>query len=251
MARGEARHPAVKRNRAAIDEIREVYRRSGGETPRLGLAELTAMYEAELAGVSSLDELRSAQLRLDLDSLVAPEIRARYLALPSTVMIRDREVEIDYDVEERDGARFGVARLKVPEKLARTLTEDELPVLDRDVRFIVQRGQRGSVRADTLERLQELLDQPWTDEEVQRHERAREEHAERKRDEHRGRRTRAAASEFRRSRGGGSRGGSRGRPGGDGDGWRGDGQRGDRPASGGSGRGGRSGRKGSGRKRSR
>ena len=30
LARGEARHSAVKRNRAAIEEIREVYRRSGG-----------------------------------------------------------------------------------------------------------------------------------------------------------------------------------------------------------------------------
>src|SRR5687767_4536584 len=79
LARSEARHPAVKRNRAAVDEIREVHRRSGGETPRLGLPELTAMYEAQLSGVSSLDELRAAPLHLDLDALVSPETRARYL----------------------------------------------------------------------------------------------------------------------------------------------------------------------------
>jgi hypothetical protein len=201
LARSEARHPAVKRNRPAIDEIREVYRRSGGETPRLGLTELTAMYESALAGVNSLDDLRSAQLHLDLDALVPPELRARYLALPATVMVRDREVEIDYDVEERDGRRYGVARLRLPEKLARTMREEELPVLDREVRFMVQRGQRGSVRADTLEQLQELLDRPWTDEEVERHERALRERSERKQDDRRHRRTRAAASDFRRSRG--------------------------------------------------
>src|SRR5258707_1511357 len=38
LASGEARHNAVKRNRAAIEEIRVVYRRSGGQKRRLGLA---------------------------------------------------------------------------------------------------------------------------------------------------------------------------------------------------------------------
>ena len=218
LAKSEARHPAVKRNRTAIEEIREVYRRSGGETPRLGLAELTAMYEAKLANVNSLDDLRSAQLELDLDSLVPPQVRAKYLALPGTVQVRDREVEIDYDVEERDGQRYGVARLRLPEKLARTLSEEELPVLDREVRFVVPRGQRGSVRADSLDQLQEVLERPWTDEEVERHNRAREERGQRKNDERRHRRTREAASDVRRSRGGGSdrggRPGGRGRSGG-------------------------------------
>src|SRR5437764_2672892 len=37
VARGEARHFAVKKNRAVIEGIREAYKRSGGETPRLGL----------------------------------------------------------------------------------------------------------------------------------------------------------------------------------------------------------------------
>src|SRR5688500_10629813 len=145
LAKFEARHPAVKRNRAAIEEVREVYRRSGGETPKLGLAELTALYEEQLATVSSLEEVRSAQLRLDLDALVPPDVRARYLALPGSVMVRDREVEIDYDVEERDGARRGVARLRLREKLARTLSEDELPVLAREVGIVVGRGRRRDV----------------------------------------------------------------------------------------------------------
>jgi hypothetical protein len=247
LARSEARHPAVKRNRPAIEEIREVYRRSGGETPRLGLPELTAMYEAELAGVSSLDDLRSAPLHLELESLVAPDVRAGYRALPNTVVVRDREVEIDYDVEERDGKRTGVARLRLPEKIARTLAAEELPVLDREVRFVVPRGQRGSVRADSLEQLQELLARPWTDEEVERHERAREQHGQKKRDEHRHRRTRDAASEFKRSRGGSRGAQGRGRPGGAPDGESG---RGERP--GGSGRGGRPGGRGrTGGKRSR
>ncbi len=244
LARSEARHPAVKRNRAAIEEIREVYRRSGGETPRLGLAELTAMYEAKLGDVNSLDDLRSAQLDLGLDALVPPDVRAKYLALPNSVQVRDREVEIDYDVEEREGQRYGVARLRLPEKLARTLSEEELPVLDREVRFVVPRGQRGSVRADSLDQLQEVLERPWTDEEVARHERALTERDQRRNDERRHGRTREAASELKRSRGGRGRHRPDGAPSGDG--------RGGPSRGGGSGRGGRPGGRGrSGGKRSR
>jgi hypothetical protein len=206
LARFEARHPAVKRNRAAIEEVREVYRRSGGETPKLGMAELSAAYERQLSSVDSLDDLRAAPLHLDLESLVPSGVRAPYLALPGTAMVRDREVEIDYDIEERDGLRTGVARLRLPEKLARTLTEDELPALDRPTRFIVTRGQRGSVRAATLDELQELLERPWTDEEVARHERAREETTQQREERGRHRRTREAAGEFKRPRGGGGSG---------------------------------------------
>jgi hypothetical protein len=162
LARGEARHSALKRHLAAIEEVREVYRRSGGQTARLGLAELTAQYERALADVGSMEEFRAAPLRLDLDRLVSREERDRWLALPDHVVVRDREVEIDYDVEERDGEKVGIARLRLPEKLARTIDEAELPEFDRPLRFVVLRGQRGAVRAATLGELQELLDRPWS-----------------------------------------------------------------------------------------
>ena len=159
VARWEARHLAVKRNRAPVEELREVYRRSGGLTPRLGVPELTQMYEDRLSGVGSLEDFRAADLSIDSDAIVPRELRERYLALPDSVEVRGREVEIQYDVED---STIGVARLKLPEKLARTLSEQELPVLDRPLRFAVMRGQRGSVRASTLEELQDVLDQPWT-----------------------------------------------------------------------------------------
>jgi len=98
---------------------------------------------------------------------VPREVRERYANLPETVVIRDREIDIEYDVEEIDGQFAGVARLRLPEKLARNLAEEELPVLDRPLRFVVIRGQRGAIRADTLGELQELLDQPWSPDEVE------------------------------------------------------------------------------------
>jgi HrpA-like helicases len=81
LARFEARHPAVKRNRASIEEIRDVYRRSGGATPRLSLAELTAIYATMLEDVHSLDEFRAAPLAIDADAIVPAAARRRWLAL--------------------------------------------------------------------------------------------------------------------------------------------------------------------------
>ena len=211
LARGEARHFAVKQNRGAIDEIREAYKRSGGETKRLGLPELIALYEEQLAGVSSMDDFRSARLAVDVDKFVPLDIRERLERLPNQVTIRDREVEMDYDVEDRDGERRGVVRLRLPEKIARTLTDAEIPDLDRPVRFVVLRGQRGAVRAETLDELQERLKQPWSPDEVEetQDDRSMLSHAESE--------VRRIAGEFRRHRRGGdhrhgARGGSRGGP---------------------------------------
>jgi hypothetical protein len=190
LARGEAKHAAARRHRAAIEEIRELYRRSGGRTPHLTEAELAAMYFRALEdeAVTSFRSFKTAQLRIEFESLVSEEMRRELRALPETVEIRGKSVDIEYDVEE-DGAaapaqsRNGggaeskgalgtrpsqlaprtlpVARLRLPEKIARTLVEEELPSLDRPLRFAVSRGRRGAVLATTLAELQDLLDRPW------------------------------------------------------------------------------------------
>jgi len=201
LARGEARHPGARDAQAAIESVRETYRRSGGMTPRLAYADVVAMYERQLSHVNSLTEFRHARVSVDADGIVPAEVRERYAALPSTTSVRGRDVEIHYDVEESDGKSLGVARLRIPEKIARNLTESELPVLDRPLRFIVTRGVRGAARASTLEELQEELERPFTEQEIaemdradearrrERHERRREKHAKRARSDfkkHRG-----------------------------------------------------------------
>ena len=164
LARSDAQHVAVHKNRDAIEEVRALYRRSGGSTPRLGFAELTSHYEAQLneQEVNSLQEFRDAEFGVNVEEFVSNQQRAQLWELPASTPVRHREVEIDYDIEEINGEKRGVARLRLPEKIARTLTEEELPVLDRPLRFMVVRGQRGAVRADTLEELQSLLEGPWT-----------------------------------------------------------------------------------------
>jgi ATP-dependent helicase HrpA len=167
LARGAAPHPAVDRHRVAIAEVRELWRRSGGITAPLGEPELTALYEAQLDGVDTLDDFKARPLRLDLDALVPPTTRRALLALPDAVEVREQEVPLEYDVEELpDGAPRGVVRLRLPEKLARTLVEEELPLLDRPQRFSVARGRRGVLQARSLMELQELLDRPWMPDEI-------------------------------------------------------------------------------------
>jgi ATP-dependent RNA helicase HrpA len=141
-----------------------------------------------------MEDVRAARLRLRNEDFVPSEVQEQLDALPTQVTIRDREVDIDYDVEDRDGERRGVARLRLPEKIARTLTELEIPRLDRPVRFVVLRGQRGAVRADTLEQLQEGLAQPWSPDEIEEPADDRTMLSDAERD------VRRVASEFRRHR---------------------------------------------------
>jgi hypothetical protein len=204
LARGEARHPGAQKSQAAIESVRETYRRSGGQTPRLSLADLTAVYEAQLRDVASMQDFRHVRLDFDPDAFVPSEVRARYAALPSSVDVRDRAVEIHYDVEETPSGPIGVARLRLPEKIARTLTASELPVLDRPLRFIVTRGVRGAARGDTLEALQDELDRPFTDQEIAELDRGRDEHRRGRHQRNRGRK------DTRRDARGGERGPRRG-----------------------------------------
>ena len=230
LARGEARHFSVRTNQPLIDAVREAYRRSGGALPRLSQADLAALYLERLQSVRSLSDFKAADLDLGraLEARSPRAERARYDALPAHTTVRDREVEIDYDVEDTDQGPVGVAKLRLPEKIARSLTEGEIPALDRPVRFVVLRGQRGSVRARTLDELQTQLDQPWTDEEVARFNRKRDEQREQARgrrrdrvggepkrglrDRGRGQRPGRNEREARRDGGGEERRGGSGRP---------------------------------------
>lgn len=214
MARGELRHPAVRRNAAVVEDIRETYRRLGGTTPRMGQAELTAWYEQQMDGLDEWERIRAVPMKLDRRDFVSDEQWNTARELPGAVEIRDRAVTLEYDVEEPDSTPFGIVRLRLPEKVARTMVAEEVPQLDRPIRYVVPRGQRGSVRASSLDELQEKLAMPYTDDEIAAPRKSREEYEA----ERRGENTRKAAGEFRRhGKGparGGSHGGSRGGPGG-------------------------------------
>jgi hypothetical protein len=198
LARGEARHHGARENQDAVEAIRETYRRSGGKTPRLNFADLTALYERQLANVSSLAQFKQTPITIDVNAIVPAAVRERYASLPSSARVRDRDVEIHYDIEENaEGTPLGVARLRLPEKLARTLTDAELPTLDRPLRFIVTRGARGAARASSLADLQEELERPFTEQELAELDRSAESRREERRDRNRDRRARESGEQLK------------------------------------------------------
>jgi ATP-dependent helicase HrpA len=202
LARGDARHPAAKQDRVAIEEMRESWRRSGGTTPRLGMDELTALYERQLAeqNVTSYSDFRHARLGIDAESIVPRRVRDQYLSLPDFVEIRGREIPIRYDVEETPQGMRGVAKLTLPEKLGRTLVDSELPSLDRPLRFVVTRGARGAARANTLDALREELDRPFTEQELADLDRTSDRRREERKRDRQERHARKAARDLRRDR---------------------------------------------------
>ncbi len=160
LAKFEAKHAATHTNRAAIEEIRELHARSGGQTPKLDAPELTAHYEAMLEDqkISSIAEFRAAKLPIRVEDFVSLQLHAELRALADFLTVAGRKLAVKYEIEENQG----VASLELPEKLARTLREEELPNFDRPLRFEVSRGARGVVRAATLGELREKLQGPWT-----------------------------------------------------------------------------------------
>jgi ATP-dependent helicase HrpA len=168
MARGEARHAAIPRNQQAIEQVREAWRRSGGQTTKLGLHELTQWYLSQMGSVNSLHDFRALPLRLNANDFVPAAERARLDALPGAVEIRGRACPIYYEVDETPEGPRGALRIVLTEKIARGLVQEELPEFDRPARFTVTRGPRGSVKAASLDELHDALERPWTDDEVER-----------------------------------------------------------------------------------
>jgi hypothetical protein len=116
--------------------------------------------------VRNLHEYRAAPLRFDADAFVPRDVRAELSGLPGAAEIRDRTVPVHYEIEETANGPLGVARLVIPEKIARGIVQEELPELDRPLRFTITRGGRGSVKADSLDSIADALNQPFTDDEM-------------------------------------------------------------------------------------
>ena len=156
MAAGAAYHRDVRENRARVRELREVYRRSGGETREASENALREHFLERLAEVGSYAEFLESSLLLDPDEWASPEERRRWLALPDAITLAGEECPLDYAIEE--GA--AVVRVRVPEKLLPQIRDDEVPVLDRPLHWTVLRGKREAVRAATLEEAREVASRP-------------------------------------------------------------------------------------------
>ena len=150
---GEVVHPDAGRLKRAVGELDELWRRSGGTLPALAPEALKARIRAQLDGVESWDDFQHTRLALDPAAMVPTEIRQQLETLPGMVRLRGDAAPVDYELQDGEA----VARVRLREGQAKRLRPDEVPQLDRPVRFAVQRGRHPPLLADTLPELQVLL----------------------------------------------------------------------------------------------
>ncbi|HEX6105799.1 MAG TPA: DEAD/DEAH box helicase [Gemmatimonadales bacterium] len=150
---GEAVHPDGSRVRRALSALDELWRRSGGTLPDASPASLRGQIRDQLEAVDSWDDFQHTRITLDPDALVDASTRERLDALPGMIRIRGDAAPLDYELEQGEG----VARVRLREGQAKRLRQDELPPLDRPLRFAVQRGRHAPILADSVPALQALL----------------------------------------------------------------------------------------------
>jgi hypothetical protein len=153
LIQGETVHPDQHRLRRALEEIDELWRRAGGMLPGLSPEQVRLRIRRQLEGLTSWEAFLATRISLEPRELIDDETRERLEALPARLHIRGDAVPLDYEVD--DGV--GVARVRLREGQARRLRQDELPPLDRPLRFAVQRGGHPPVHADTIPALQSAL----------------------------------------------------------------------------------------------
>jgi hypothetical protein len=153
LIEGETIHPDQNRLRHVLADLDELWRRSGGALRALSPGELRVRIRQQLEQVTSWEDFLRTRIVLDPAELVDSETRQKLEALPGRLHLRGDAVPVDYELE--NGA--GVARVRLREGQARRLRTDEVPRLDRPLRFAVQRGRHPPILADTIPALQALL----------------------------------------------------------------------------------------------
>ena len=153
LIEGGTTHPDQNRLRRALADLDELWRRSGGMLTDLSPDALRARIRGALDGVASWDDFVRTRVAVDPADLVDTATRERLEALPGRLHLRGDAVPLDYEVMGGEG----VARVRLREGQAKRLRPDEIPPLDRPLKFAVQRGRHPPLLADTIPALQALL----------------------------------------------------------------------------------------------
>jgi ATP-dependent helicase HrpA len=160
LVEGETTHPDQHRLRRVIAELDELWRRSGGTLRSLSPTQITIRIREQLESVTSWDDVLRTRIVLEPSELVDEDTRKNLEALPGRFHLRGDAVPVEYEVE----GNLGVARVRLREGQAKRLRLEELPRLDRPLRFAVQRGHHPPILADSIPALQALLQRAPTGE---------------------------------------------------------------------------------------
>ena len=150
---GIAHHHHARELRQTLDRIGELWRRSAGRLAGVDGSVVRAALGRRLSRLGRFDDFLRADLALSVDDFVPAESRRALEELPSSVTISGEKCPLDYEVE----GGVGLVRVRLKERVARTLREESLPRLDRPLQFSVMRGKSASVRAASLQELRALL----------------------------------------------------------------------------------------------
>jgi hypothetical protein len=150
---GVAHHRQGQALRRTLERLGELWRRSGGTLSSVDGPVVRAALGRRLAQLRRFEDFLQADLALSVDEFVPAEARRALEEMPSFVMLAGEKCPLDYEV---DGG-IGVVRVRLREGVARALREEDLPRLDRPLRFTVVRGKSVSVRAATLQELRALI----------------------------------------------------------------------------------------------
>ena len=168
---GSTPHPDQTRVRRAVERLAFYWGRSGGQLMAASPRDVEARIVGQLQDVRSWEDFLATRVTLDVEQHVPADTRHRLDALPSSLHLFGDRVGLEYEVEPSvaggdggggvgaggGGQGLGVIRLRLKEGQARRLQARDLPAFDRPVRFIVLRGRREAVRANTLEDLRRQL----------------------------------------------------------------------------------------------
>ena len=146
-------HPAQRAVGRAVNQLDEYWRRSGGTLAPAAPDRVRGHLLAQLDQVDSWDGFLATPLELDVGAIVPPDIRHQLDGLPGSAAILGDRAPLVYEIE----GGVGVVRLTVREGQARRLRDRDLPVVDRPLRFGLQRGRHGLIRADSLSALKEAV----------------------------------------------------------------------------------------------
>lgn len=150
---GTLAHPDQGQLRRAVRQLDEYWRRSGGTEAAVSPEAVRTLLAEQLAGIGNWRDVLERRLALDPAALLPPARRRVLDDLPASLPLLGDATALEYQVENGRG----VVRLRLREGQARRLTEDQLPALDRPLRFLVNRGGEQPLEADSLDTLQALL----------------------------------------------------------------------------------------------
>ncbi len=166
---GVAHHRHARALRHTLDRLGELWRRSGGVLAGVEGSAVRAALGRRLSQLSRFADFLQLDLALTVDDFVPPEQRRALEALPSAVTLDGERCPLDYEVE----GGVGLVRVRLRERVARTLREGDLPRLDRPLQFTLVRGKNTSVRVATLQELRRVLSAPQERPDRERRGRAR------------------------------------------------------------------------------